>query len=193
MDTTTTAMNREITPSSDDEITKRILRNVDLRLCSIAGILCSLNLLDSGIISSAAVTSMPHDLDLTGNRFSVAIFIFVIASIVFSIPATIFMRMVGPPVFFSLVTFSFGLITFCTAYITTWKQMIVMRVLLGMTMAGIYPGLTYLISTWYTRKEQQWRYALLQSGEVTILATGSIINWALTRLDGRHGLRDWQW
>jgi len=37
---------------------------VDLRLCSIAGILCSLNLLDSGVISSASVTSMLSDLEL---------------------------------------------------------------------------------------------------------------------------------
>ena len=35
----------------------KLRRKVDLRLCSIAGILCSLNLLDSGIISSASVTT----------------------------------------------------------------------------------------------------------------------------------------
>lgn len=36
---------------------RKLRRKVDLRLCSIAGILCSLNLLDSGIISSASVTT----------------------------------------------------------------------------------------------------------------------------------------
>jgi hypothetical protein len=30
---------------------RKLVRKIDLRLCSIAGILCSLNLLDSGIIS----------------------------------------------------------------------------------------------------------------------------------------------
>lgn len=33
-----------------------LVRTIDWRLCTIAGILCSLNLLDSGIISSASVT-----------------------------------------------------------------------------------------------------------------------------------------
>ena len=56
---------------SVDELQLR--RKVDWRLCTIAGILCSLNLLDSGIISSASVTSMLSDLSLTGNRYSVAI------------------------------------------------------------------------------------------------------------------------
>jgi MFS family permease len=168
-------------------------RKVDLRLCTIAGLLCSLNLLDSGIISSASVTSMLSDLDLAGNRYSVAIFIFTVSSIIFQLPSTILVRQAGPRIYFSLVTISFGIITICTAFITTWKQMIALRVLLGMTMSGIYPGLSYLISTWYTRKEQQLRFAFLQTGEVIILATGSIVNWGLNHLDHRHGLRGWQW
>ncbi|EXJ88528.1 hypothetical protein A1O1_05458 [Capronia coronata CBS 617.96] len=168
-------------------------RKVDLRLCTIAGILCSLNLLDSGIISSASVTSMLSDLHLTGDRYSVSIFIFTVASVCFQLPATILMRLIGPRVFFSATTCTFGLITMCTAAISSWRQMIALRVLLGISMAGIYPGLTYLISTWYTRREQQLRFALLQSGEVVILATGSIVNYGLNHLDHRHGLRGWQY
>lgn len=49
---------------------RKLLRKIDLRLCTIAGILCSLNLLDSGIISSASVTSIFTDLELgVGNRY----------------------------------------------------------------------------------------------------------------------------
>lgn len=177
----------------DDLVSRNIRRKIDLRLCTIAGILCSLNLLDSGIISSASVTSMPQDLGLTGNRFSVAIFIFTVASICAQLPATIIMRFVGPPIFFSCTTVCFGVITLGTAFITSWREMIAMRVLLGISMSGIYPGLTYLLSTWYRRREQQLRFAFLQSGEVTILATGSIVNFGLNKLNGRGSLAGWQW
>jgi MFS family permease len=172
---------------------RRLRLKVDLRLCTIAGILCSLNLLDSGIISSASVTSMTTDLGLEGNRYSVAIFIFTIASIVFQLPSTIAVRFVGPRIWFALITFCFGLITLCTAFVQTWRQMIALRVLLGISMSGIYPGLTYLISTWYTREEQQLRFAFMQSGEVLILATGDIVNYGLNHLDGRGGLAGWRW
>ena len=65
-------------------IEREIRRKVDLRLCPIAGILCSLQLLDSGIISSASVTSMLQDLGLDqGNRYSVVILIFTVSSVVF--------------------------------------------------------------------------------------------------------------
>ncbi|KAI8956618.1 putative MFS transporter [Daldinia sp. FL1419] len=172
---------------------RRLRLKVDLRLCTIAGILCSLNLLDSGVISSASVTSMPSDLDLTGNRFSVSIFIFTISSIAFQLPSTLAVRTFGPRLWFSFITFCFGLITMCTAFIQTWKQMIALRVLLGISMSGIYPGLTYLISTWYPRREQQTRFAFLQTGEVVILATGGIVNFGLNQLDGKGGIAGWRY
>ncbi|KAI5302581.1 hypothetical protein KEM56_000548 [Ascosphaera pollenicola] len=168
-------------------------RKIDLRLCTIAGILCSLNLIDSGIISSASVTTMFEDLSLQGQRYSVAIFIFTIASVVFQLPSTIAVRIAGPRIYFACATTMFGVLTLCTAFVRTWRQMIALRVLLGISMSGIYPGLTYLISTWYPRHEQQLRFAFLQSGEVIVLASGNIMNYGLNKLDGRGGLAGWKW
>jgi len=186
-------------PYEDDDeerlkLEKRVRLKVDLRLCTIAGLLCSLNLLDSGIISSASVTSMQKDLGLDqGNRYSFSILIFTVASVCFQLPAVIAVRLLGPRIFFSVTTLGFGLITFCTAFIHTWKEMIVMRVLLGIFMSGIYPGLFLLISTWYRREELQLRFAFLQCGEVIILATGGIVNFGLNNLNSRGGLKGWQW
>ncbi len=182
------------TSDADDALERRIRRKVDFRLCTIAGILCSLNLLDSGVLSSAAVTSMLADLGLDhGNRFSVSIFVFTISSIVFQLPSTIAVRIFGPRVWFAAITVSFGVLTLSTGFVRTAQQMIVLRCLLGASMSGIFPGLAYLISTWYPRSEQQLRFALMQSGEVVILATGSLVNYGLNRLDGRAALEGWRW
>jgi len=60
-----------------DGLEGKLVRKIDLRLCTIAGILCSLNLLDSGIISSASVTSIFADLGLgVGNRYVSFAFLF---------------------------------------------------------------------------------------------------------------------
>ncbi|KAF2460141.1 major facilitator superfamily domain-containing protein [Lineolata rhizophorae] len=176
---------------------RRIRLKTDLRLCPIAGLLCSLNLLDSGIISSAAVTSMPTDLSLDqGSRFSLAIFIFTLSGIAFQLPATVLVRSpaVGPRAAFAAMTLAFGAVTLGAGFVRDWAHMVAARVLLGAAMAGVYPGLTVLVSAWYTRAEQQLRFALLQAAEVVVLATGGIVNWALyTRLDGAAGLAGWRW
>lgn len=106
-------------PRTDDENDPELLKReralrfkVDLRLCTIAGLLCSLNLIDSGIISSASVTSMLDDLSLAqGNRYSVSILIFTVASVCFQLPATVAVRLIGPRIYFSVTTFCFGIIT----------------------------------------------------------------------------------
>ena len=133
----------------DTTLDKSIRFKIDLRLCTIAGLLCALDLIDSGILSSAQATSMPSDLGLYGDRYSVAIWIFVLAQAVFKLPATIVMRFIGPPAFFTITTILFGLITLCSAYVVDWRQMIALRFLMGVAMAGVYPGLTYLISAWF--------------------------------------------
>lgn len=95
---------------------RKIRFKVDLRLCTIAGLLCSLNLLDSGIISSASVTSMLKDLGLDqGNRYSLSILIFTVASVCFQLPATIAVRLMGPRLFFTITTFCFSLITLASS------------------------------------------------------------------------------
>ncbi|RDL38432.1 uncharacterized protein BP5553_02772 [Venustampulla echinocandica] len=176
------------------DLERRLVRKIDLRLCTIAGMLCSLNLLDSGIISSASVTTIFEDLGLgVGNRYSVAILVYTVASVAFQLPATIAVRIFGPRLVFSIITVGFGLVTMCTAFITNWQQMVGLRVLLGIMQSSIFPGLSYLISTWYTRKEQQLRFAFLQSGEVIILGLGGFLNFGLNHLNGRGGLKGWQW
>ena len=178
---------------SEDSASKKLRNKIDWRLYTIAGLLCSLNLLDSSIISGASVTSIFEDLDLSGIRYSIAILILTATGACFQLPATILVRLIGPRKFFSFIAFSFGLLTLCTAFITTWKEMIAIRVLLGITMAGVYPGVALLVSTWYTRQKQQLRFASIQTAEVFILATGGIVNYGLNHLDGSRGLRGWQW
>lgn len=133
---------------SHPELNKHIMRKIDVRLCTIAGIICSLDLIDSGIMSSASATSMPQDLGLIGARYSTAVWIVTLAQVIFKLPATIGMRFVGPPVFFTCTTILFGLVTLCMAYVQDWKQMIALRFLMGLAMSGVYPGLAYLISGW---------------------------------------------
>lgn len=71
--------------------------------------------------------------------------------------------------------------------------MVVLRILLVMAQSCIFPGLSYLISTWYTRKEQQVRFAFLQSGEVMVVGLGGFLNYGLNHLNGKGGLAGWRW
>ena len=132
----------EVTLEVDEQEVKRIRRKVDLRLCTIigklglvspflletqrgsvahvsSGVLCSLNLIDGGILSSASVAGLIEDLQFEGNRYSVAIFIFTLAQVCFSLPATICVRLLGPRTSFALTTSLFGVFTIVSLYDAT--------------------------------------------------------------------------
>jgi MFS family permease len=70
--------------------------------------------------------------------------------------------------------------------------MIGLRVLFGTLTSAIFPGLSYLISIWYTRKEQQLRFAFLQFSEVAVVGLSIFLNYEVNHLDGRGGLRGWR-
>ena len=125
----------EVEVEVDEQEVKRIRRKVDIRLCTIVGkfhsrvvslwgnqsdsdaealtgVLCCLNIVDGGTISSASVAGLLEDLQLEdGNRYSVAIFIFTLAQVMFSLPATICVRLLGPRASFAVTTFFFGAFT----------------------------------------------------------------------------------
>lgn len=62
------------------------------------------------------MTSIFSDLGLgVGNRYSVSILVYTVASVTFQLPATVLVRMLGPRVMFSLITVSFGIITMVSA------------------------------------------------------------------------------
>ena len=63
-------------------------------------------------------------------------------------------------------------------FVQDWVVLVPLRLLLGLFEAGYFPGVVYLISTWYARYDMQTRYAafyslgLVSSGCSGILAYG---------------------
>ena len=91
---------------------KRLQIKVDLKLCIIANLLCSLNLFDNDIILSTLIINMLSDLDLNQrNRYFVFILIFTMISMCFQLLVIIIVRLLDFRVFFSLIIIFFDLIT----------------------------------------------------------------------------------
>ncbi|ODH52536.1 hypothetical protein GX48_01316 [Paracoccidioides brasiliensis] len=78
---TVEAENETLNRAQEKLVERRLRLKVDIRLCTIAGIICSFNLLDSGIISSGSVTSMTTDLSLEGTRWRQMIFLRILLGI----------------------------------------------------------------------------------------------------------------
>lgn len=67
------------------------------------------------------------------------------------------------------------------------------RVFLGLTEAGLFPGVTYYISLWYKRSEQSRRVAIFFSAATVAGAFGGLLAFGIEKMDGLGGLQGWQW
>jgi len=63
----------------------------------------------------------------------------------------------------------------------------------GLAEAGYYPGLQYMIGSWYRKDEMAKRACILNaSGSIAMLFSGFLMA-GVTGLDGRGGLPGWKW
>lgn len=72
-------------------------------------------------------------------------------------PAQILNKRIGPRNFVSMIMTGFGVVTMCTAFSFNYGGIITCRLMLGIFEAGLFPGVIYVLSYWYSRWELQTR------------------------------------
>ena len=84
----------------------------------------------------------------------------------------------------------------CTLAIGLCKNgagLIVARIFLGFAEGGLFPGISYMLSCWYTREELSLRVSLFFLGATLSGAFGGILAFALRQMDGVGGKPGWAW
>ena len=89
--------------------------------------------------------------------------------------------------------FLFGLLATMQVFIRSRGSFLAVRLLLGLAEAGYIPGAVYTLSSWYTKRELAKRVAIFFFGMFGGNALSPILASGILLLDGRHGIRGWQW
>jgi len=192
-------------PDSDDEVLsrwsvedqRRILRKVDVRLIPICGLMYCVSLLDRTNLSNAAIAGMNVELMITKvngvDRYSVITLMFFITYTIFQPPGTLLCRKIGPRVFLSAITFLWGCVMIGFGFVQDWTHLVGLRAILGVLEAGFFPGVVYLMSTWYKRYEMGKRYAGFYLIGCVASAFGGILAFGLMQMEGIAGYGGWRW
>ncbi|KAL4971629.1 major facilitator superfamily domain-containing protein [Aspergillus desertorum] len=145
----------------------------------------SISLIDRTNLGLAFVAGMEGDLGLdVGNRYTVIVMVFFMAYIVFEIPSNIILPKAGAANWLAFLGVSFGAILIGMGFTYSWVTMTACRALFGCT---------YLITCWYKRFDVGKRLAAFWLISVVLNAFAAIFAYALTLLEGTHGLNGWRW
>lgn len=81
----------------------------------------------------------------------------------------------------------------CMGLVHNYAGLMAVRFFLGLTEAGLFPGIGYFLSCWYRRNEFGVRMAIFFSGAALAGSFGGLLAAAIALMDGVGGKRGWSW
>lgn len=110
------------------------------------------------------------------------------------LPSNMILTRVRPSIYLSFWVCVWSCISAATAAASSYSHLIAIRFLLGIAEAPFFPGVFFLLSCWYTRKELAFRTAILYSGLVLATAfSGLIAAGVFAGMDGVRNMAGWRW
>ncbi|KAJ5991221.1 hypothetical protein N7522_011428 [Penicillium canescens] len=172
---------------------KKLLRKLDLRLLPTLSFLYLMCSLDKSNAGNAKLFGLLEDLGMSSTQYNLALMYFFFTYGLAEPVSNIMLRRVGPKIWFPFIVCAWGLITTLTSQASSYAGFIAIRLMLGITEAGLYPGAYFILSMWYTPKEIGTRMAIFYGANTTAGAFGGVIAYGVGSLDGNLGWRAWRW
>lgn len=189
----------ESTTAVDPALEKKLVRKQDVRIIPLAAGIYLLCYLDRSNIGNAKVLNHTtgHDLltetNMTNYDFTIALMVFLIAYALFEVPSNYFLKKMKPSRWIAFLMFAWGTITICLGAAHSYAVVTVLRFLLGVFEAGLFPGLVYYLTFWYKPEERSVRVATILASATLAGAFGGAIAYGVGHMNQVHGLSGWRW
>jgi ACS family tartrate transporter-like MFS transporter len=168
------------------------MRRVSLRLLPLLFALFVCNYIDRTNIAMAKL-QMDHDLGFTDEAYAFGASIFFVGYILFEVPSNLILARVGARRWIARIMISWGLVATAMMFIRTPLHFYTLRVLLGFTEAGFFPGIVYYLGQWFPAAQRARAISRFMIGIPLAGIVGNPLSGWLLELNGRSGLRGWQW
>ena len=168
------------------------MRRVARRILPFTFLLYLFNFLDRSNVGLAAL-QMNKDLAFSSSAFGLGAGIFFIGYALFEVPSNLLLVRVGARRWIARIMITWGVIASAMMFVRTPSQFYVLRFLLGVAEAGFFPAIIYYLSQWFPASMRASSLAKFMIAiPLSALLGGPLGGWLLG-LDGRMGLRGWQW
>lgn len=153
-------------------------------------LLCSLDRSNAG---NARIYGFDKDAGMTPTQFNIGLMVFFFTYGLWEPVSNVLLRRLGPKIWFPCIVVAWGTITTLTSLVKSYGGFIAVRLALGISEAGLYPGSYFILSMWYTPRELATRMAIFYGANTAAGAFSGVIAYGVGHLDGTHGKSAWQW
>ena len=81
----------------------------------------------------------------------------------FEVPSNLMLKVIGPRIWITSIMVVWGVIMAAMATCNNGRQLMVARFFLGVAESGLYPGVIFYLSMWYTKRQLALRIAVFYS------------------------------
>jgi len=140
-----------------------------------------------------AKEALHSDIGISEGVYALGAGVFFVGYALCEVPSNLLLYRYGARMWISRIMVTWGLVSAAMMFVVGDTSFVGLRVLLGITEAGFFPGMMLYLTFWFPKKERSRALGLFYFGYPLSMAIGSPVSGALFGLDGVFGLRGWQW
>ncbi|KAI1335590.1 major facilitator superfamily domain-containing protein [Xylariaceae sp. FL0016] len=171
---------------------KKILRKMDMRLIPMLAVLYLLSFLDRGNIGNAKIEGLQETLGMSADQYNWCLTVFFFTYAAFEVPSNLLLKKLRPSRWIPAIMVAWGTVMTLMGIVQNFRGLLVARLFLGLTEAGLYPGCAYYLTMWYCRHEIQLRQAMFFSAASIAGAFSGLLAYAIAKMDGVGNLEGWR-
>jgi MFS family permease len=140
-----------------------------------------------------AALTMNAELGLDPEQYGLAGGLFFAGYVAFSVPSNLILAKLGARLWIPLITLMWGIASLLNAFVVGPHSFYLVRFLLGVGEAGLYPGLLYILTMWAPERYRVRMLMLMILSTPFSIMVGSLISQPILMMDGIGGLAGWKW
>ena len=173
-------------------IERATMRKVYLRLLPLAMVVYFFCYLDRINVSFAAL-QMNKDIGLTAAAYGLSSTAFYLGYCLFEVPSNVILDKVGARIWIARIMITWGIASAATAFVIGPTSFLIIRFLLGLAEAGLFPGIVLLFTYWFPDHHRARIVSSFTLALPVSVALGAPISTAILGLDGFLGFAGWKW
>ncbi|VXC94774.1 Major facilitator transporter [Burkholderia sp. 8Y] len=175
-----------------DAIHRAATRKAMLRLIPLMCAIYFMSFLDRTNVALAKV-QLAADVGISAAAYGLGSGIFFIGYALLEVPSNLAAHRVGPRRWIARIAVSWGILSTAMMFVQGEWSFYVLRVLLGIAEAGLFPALMYMVTLWFAPADRPIAVGWIYTAPALALVLGNPIGGALMQLGGMGGLHGWQW
>lgn len=176
----------------ESPVLKSAIRKAVRRLLPMLVILYVIAFLDRTNVGFAE-TGLGTDRGVSAGAFALGAGIFFIGYAIFEIPSNLMLKRVGAKFWLARIAITWGIVAACFMFVQGEPSFILLRFMLGVTEAGLFPGVIMFLAQWFPNKVRVQIFAIFYLAQPLSQMVGAPLSGMLINLgDNLTGIEGWQ-